>query len=375
MIRAALRARTKPDLVLHIGSGKTGTSSIQRLLGRNRDRLAELEWLYPESPSNNRDRHARFGTFAQPDDRILAQDALRREAHDTPARFRRALRRELLDEITRSGARQVLLSDEVLYGSSEEAIERVHRFARRASRRVRLVVYLRRQDDHLISRYQQVIKMGETRRLAERTRQVDFSAPYDYHARLSSWRRVLAPDDFVVRRFEGDRFVGGSLYQDFFDACGLPLAADDLRPVALQNESLDAEAVELLRLLNLYRVENEGANVGATTNRRFVVRLSRASSGPVLTLPESVLDPFMAGWQKSNSAVARDFLQEDGALFRSPRRTRDVTTHQVLDPARLDHYLTLLELPERLHEPLRRLAEREAAHPDEPDATGLARRR
>ena len=33
---------------------------------------------------------------------------------------------------------------------------------------------------------------------------------------------------------------------------------------------------------------------------------------------------------------------------------------QRLEPARLDHYLELLELPTPMHDPLRRLAEREA---------------
>jgi hypothetical protein len=59
--------------------------------------------------------------------------------------------------------------------------------------------------------------------------------------------------------------------------------------------------------------------------------------------------------------VALDFLGDaSGELFHTPRKTRDTTTEQHLDPARLDHFLTLLELPERVHTPLRRLVEREA---------------
>lgn len=362
MLTAARRLRRRPELVLHIGSGKTGTSSIQFLLGSNRGRLAEHGWLYPSVASDDWHRHTRFGMFVQSDDRVVGEHAWRREQHSTPAAFRKAFRRQLLTEIRKSGLSHVLLSDEALYGSPEEALRRLRRFTDRAAGGVRLLVYLRRQDDHLISRYQQVVKVGETRRLAERTREVDFSTPYDYYSRLSTWRRVVAPTEFVVRRFEPDRFVDGSLYQDFLDAAGLDLRASDLEPVELRNESLDAEAVEFLRILNLYRVEDEGAQVGGINNRKFVVRLAAASSGPVLTLPTPVLDDFMALWQESNEAVAREFLGEsDGQLFRSPRKTRGVTTDQVLDPDRLEHYFDLLDLPERLHAPLRRLAKREAA--------------
>jgi hypothetical protein len=360
VLTAARRLRRRPELVLHIGSGKTGTSSIQFLLGSNRRRLAEHGWLYPSVASDDWHRHTRFGLFVQSDERVVDEHAWRREQHATPAAFRKAFQRQLVTEIRKSGLSRVLLSDEALYGSPEEALRRLRRFTDRAAGRVRVLVYLRRQDDHLISRYQQVVKVGETRRLAERTREVDFSSPYDYHSRLSTWRRVVAPTEFVVRRFEPDRFVEGSLYQDFLDAAGLDIRASDLEPVELRNESLDAEAVEFLRLLNLHRVEAEGAQVGGINNRPFVVRLAAASSGPVLTLPEPVLDDFMALWQESNEAVARDFLGEpDGQLFRTPRRTRNTTTEQVLDPGRLKHYIDLLELPAELHAPLRCVAEAE----------------
>jgi hypothetical protein len=74
-----------------------------------------------------------------------------------------------------------------------------------------------------------------------------------------------------------------------------------------------------------------------------------------------VLDAFMERWEESNRAVAREFLgDEKGQLFRAPRKTHDTTTEQRLDPARLDHFLGLLELPKRMHTPLRRLVEREA---------------
>lgn len=362
MLLAVRRRRRPVDLVLHIGSGKTGSSSIQYLLGTNRAVLAEHGWLYPRVPSNNRHRHARFGAFVQPDERLVRAAAAQGEGQVSPGRFRRQLERELLTEIRDSGLSRVLLSDEALYGSSDEALERLRRFTDRAARHVRLVVYLRRQDDHLISRYQQVVKMGETRRLLERMRQVDFSGPYDYHARLTAWRRALEPADFVVRRFEPARFAGGSLYQDFLDAAGLEVRASDLHAVTLQNESLDADSVEFLRILNLHRVEDQGATPGRINNRKVVRRLSASSGGPVLTLPERQLDDFMATWAASNAAVAREFLGEpDGQLFDSARRTSGVTTDQVLEPARVDDFVALLELPDRARARLRRIAEREAA--------------
>jgi hypothetical protein len=352
------------DVVLHIGSGKTGTSSIQYFLLQNRAQLAELGLLYPQTPG--RARHTRLGLFIKPDDELAETPSWHRQKESSPEEFRRVFRRRLFREIEETGLSRVLFSDEALYASSDQALRRLSQFTHRIARSLRLVAYLRRQDDHLVSRYQQVVKVGETRRLTERLR-LDLSDTYDYYARLRTWERLLRPDAFAVRRFERDSLVEGSLYQDFLEAAGIDARADRLDQVEPRNESLDAEAVEFLRILNLHRVENEGAARGLTDNRKLVTRLADASTGPTLTLPDRSLDAFMARWKESNALVAREFLGDPNErLFQTPRKTSNTTTEQRLDPARLDHFLTLLELPEQMHAPLRELVEREAKAVDVP---------
>ena len=342
------------DLALHIGSGKTGTSSIQHFMNRNRDRLAELGHLYPESPG--RTRHARLGLFIKPDALLGNTPSWRRQGFASPEDFREAFRSKLFAEINASGLSRVVLSDEALYGSPNNALRQLRSFTDGIAGRVRVIVYLRRQDDHLISRYQQVVKVGDVRRLGAWAQQ-DFGQTYDYRGKLGTWQRLVEPTELVVRRFERDSFVDGSLFADFLDAVGIDVPADELEQVTNRNESLDAEAVEFLRLLNVYRVENEGAEPRQIDNRKLVTRLSEASTGPTLTLPDSVLDEYMATWEESNRAVARDFLNDEtGQLFRTPRKTANTTTEQRVDPARLDDFVTLLELPEEWRDPLHRLA-------------------
>jgi hypothetical protein len=355
--------------VLHIGSGKTGTSSIQTFLHRNRAPLAELGVLYPRSPGTT--RHSRLGLFIQPDDALDGNPNWRRQGFSSPQAFRRAFRRRLFTEIDQSGLPRVLLSDEALYGAPDQALRRLSRFSHRISGNLRLVVYLRRQDDHLVSRYQQVVKMGETRRLADQTPQARFprrgaswagrqgSGTYDYYERLRTWQRQLQPTEFAVRRFERDGFVDGSLFQDFFEAAGIDAQADEMEQVKSRNASLDAESLEFLRIFNIYRVETQGATWLAAENRPLVIRMVNASSGPTLTLPDPALDDFMARWEDSNRRVAREFVGDE-QLFRVPRNTTNTTAEQHLDPARLDHFLNLLEIPEHMHRPLRALTEREA---------------
>lgn len=330
---------------------------MQAFLRDNRDRLAELGVLYPTTPGTT--RHARLGLFVKSASEAEKSPSWHRQQEPDHEVFRKAFRRRFLTEIESSDLPRILLSDEVLFHLSDGALGRLGRFTGRIAGHLRLVAYLRRQDDHMVSRYQQGVKVGVTVRLAEYA-QRDKSWFYDYHHRLRQHERLVSPAELVVRRFERDSFPEGSLFQDFLDASGIDARAADWQQVTVQNESLDAESVEVLRLLNLYRAQHPEGGPGRIKNR-LVRRLAEGSTGPTLTLPDTVLDGFMAQWEESNRRVAREFLSDpSGQLFRVPRKTRNTATEQRLDPARLDHFLELLELPEQMHTPLRTLVEQEA---------------
>jgi hypothetical protein len=344
------------QVVLHLGAGKTGTSSLQYRLAANRDVLAAHGTLYPRTPGGA--RHTRLGMFAKSDEEMVRTGAWRRMGRPDPRRFRRRFRRRLLREIADADARRVLFSDEALLGLPEDAIRRLRKLTRAIGSEVRAVVYLRRQDERLVSQYQQEVKTGGTTTLA------DWAAGHgthlhDYHQRLTTWSGVLGSSALVVRRFERSAFLNGDLYDDFLDAAGTELSASQLAPVETRNESLDAESLEFLRLLNIYRVENEAAEAGYIDNTAVVERLREQEPGPMLTLPDAVLDREMERWEQSNRATAEEFLGDpDGVLFREPRRPGTFTTEQLLDPARLGHFADLVGLDPGIRGALRILAER-----------------
>ncbi len=346
--------------MLHIGSGKTGTTSVQLMLDQNRDRLREYGLLYPRSPGHR--RHVKLGLSVRSEESLEKQVSWHRQRAASPEQFQRQVLEDLRAEIAAAGLPRVLVSDEALYALPHDAIQRLRGFADTVARRTRIVVYLRRQDDHMRSRYQQVVKVGEVRRMAARVEQLDMSSTYDYHARLKTWQQAFEPDEFEVRRFERSAFLGGSLYDDFLDAVGFEDKPDLVPPERARNESLDAESVEFLRILNMYRVEHEGARPGVIDNRATVARLVPAATGPVLTLPDHLLEAFTARYEASNEAVAREYLGDPtGQLFHAEQRSVESTTEQRLDPVRLDHFLELAEIPAPMHDALRRLAEQEAS--------------
>lgn len=346
------------DLIVHVGTGKTGTTSVQHFMNLNRDRLGEAGFLYPATPG--RSRHAQFTVFLTPDEELGDQPVWHRMEANDPTRWRRRFRRRLLDEIADSGLSRVVLSEETIFKSSQGTLRRLRRFARRNFRSLRVVVYLRRQDDHLVSRYQQGVKVGEVRRLTDPELHRDFSDVYDYAGRLALLSEILEPDELVVRRYERSAFAGGELFLDFLEAIGAGADLDRLQQPEERNVSFDAETVEFLRLLNIVRVDAEGARAGMIDNRHFLRMLVGIPHGPTLTLPEPVLDDFMAQFEEGNAQVARRWFGDpDGVLFRTPRRTSGTTSVQTIDPARIDYFADLLDLPDDTRVRLRSLAERE----------------
>jgi hypothetical protein len=354
------------DLILHAGTGKTGTTSIQLFLHVNRAALARHGVLFPSTPG--RQRHVRFTMFVTPDDELVGSRPARKLAQDptwgdliaeSPNTFRSAFQDAFLREIQESALSRVLLSDESLFRSTVPSMQMIAAFKRRHVGSLRLVCYLRRQDDHLISRYQQAVKHGEVRRLVDRTEQLHLARSYDYAGQLDNWSRIVAPTDIVVRRFSRPHFLNGSLIEDFLHAAGIEVPVDVLAAAPRMNDSLDVESVEFLRILNLFLADHPRA-ANTVNRRRILKRLRGASRGPQLSLPEPVLDRFMAQWMPGNRVVANRYLGIDEDLFPWPRKA-NTTTHQYLDPSRLDHFLEVSGVPARLHAPLRRLVEREAA--------------
>ena len=260
------------DLVVHIGTDKTGTTSIQGFLRHNRAALAERGCLVPRSPGTT--RHIRVGMFIMPDDDLVnSQDWFRGEYGDLPVdEFRQRFRKRLFREMREADPTRMVFSDEALFGAAPVRLKRLRRFTERIARSTRVVVYLRRQDDHLISLYQQHVKRGQCQRLTTWAQQ-DRAPFYDYHRRLGEWRDHLGPDVLVARPFERAGFVGGDLVDDFIEAADLRDVAGDLERIGTRNESLNAESVEFLRLLNLHQVEDLGLHPWQIKNREHVVRL------------------------------------------------------------------------------------------------------
>jgi hypothetical protein len=238
--------------ILHIGTEKTGTTTIQAFLEQNRDRLPSLGFVYPSSCGVQKSQNLLFHSMPEErcEDIHLAAGL---ETIERRARFKEEFRRAFAAEMEGlpDGVRTVIFSDEHCHSrlTDKRDIARLHGLLAPFFDELRVIVYLRRQDQLATSLYSTVVRGGETREAVLPA--VDSASNYyNYQLLLERWAEVFSEGMVSPRVFDRKTFVGGDLVQDFAAACGLGDTRRLERP-ADRNEGITAAAQEFLRHLNL----------------------------------------------------------------------------------------------------------------------------
>ena len=252
---------------LHIGTEKTGSTTIQAFLTQNRSALPEHGFYYPRA----------FGLPNQTGLTLYARDPEviddlpkrrglttaaqvmqhRQVLHDEFAREIAALRQE-----TPEGRElDLLLSGEHLHSriTTVEEVEKLRDLLAEFCREIIVVVYLRRQDRVAVSLLSTRLKVGGIGFrhifLKPSERQDHY---YGYHGLTERYATVFGQPNLRVRLFDRAHFVNGDLLDDYCTIVGLPIDASvaGLRPdpvlerPGVQNESIDLFGQRLLSEMN-----------------------------------------------------------------------------------------------------------------------------
>lgn len=289
------------DLYLHIGTEKTGTTSIQEFLRTNRGRLLARGVQYPKLPGPS--NQIALSTAALEDVQRSVAHIFDLHSLDDIAAFREQVATTLSEAFAGSTSRIAILSNEhcssrLLNGAE---VQTLHDMLRPYFDRMFIVVYLRRQDEFLLSTYSTAVKTGLRWRLAPPSKDSSRDRRYDHWKLLSRWAGVFGRDAMICRRFDRNALKGGDVVEDFLETVGLENDPAFEWP-SNQNESLDAVSLEFLRLMNGY--------IGSRGPLRFRLHqlLAKIGNGPQLTLPAEVLTEFMGSLRESNRKVAEEYF-------------------------------------------------------------------
>jgi hypothetical protein len=302
------------DCWLHIGTDKTGTTSIQRFLRSNREMLKAQGYYFPLSLG--RGKQVALSLYTKKASRLTDKDPVWRHSRfKDSSTFHAVVERRLAREMARVDAPSVVMSAEGLHRRSPAAILRLKALLEPWFSKIYVVIYLRSQDSYALSQYQQNIRGGKTLSLEEHLLGTLRENDHDYHAKIQRWADIFGREAVRPRVFERSRFVDGSLICDFLATIGIEDRAWVVEE-APKNESMDAESVALLSEYNAKLFAGLPHKQQDELRRRLVKLLVARASGVKLALPQDWRDRIIERWHPTNAKVARDwFGRADGRLF------------------------------------------------------------
>lgn len=227
-------------LILHPGSPKTGTTSLQNFLFRHRDALLAKGFLYPEAGVPAAGGTAKGHHHLA----LLMQDA---QPMDQLAAMIEALR----GEVAKVPDRTLVLSSEEFFGAT-----RIRNLARWIQAETCLVyVCLRPQHEVMNANYYTQVSYNRMRQPP----QAYFRFALDrlqYRAVLDGAAMVAPQTTVKLRLFERGQPARSSPVQDFLDVTGLPLGYEPSQNV-VEHPTLPARATLLLRFINEFDLPPE----------------------------------------------------------------------------------------------------------------------
>ncbi len=230
-----------PELLVHVGLPKTGTTAIQRYMYLRREAYAQqgIYWAetYPNGIAEVNDwaHHVyshKWGGWLDPSKFLVTPD----EAWRALQEFMRA-----------KGGRHIISSEEfselLPRPSGEDVINFIKEIA--GSARVRLIGYVRRQDNLIESHIRELIKGGRSDiNIKEYLQNLPSFVFFDKG--FSKAADLLGKENVIVRVYERGRLVCGDSVSDFLHACDLPALGHVEEPAEPTNPSLNTLTSKLL---------------------------------------------------------------------------------------------------------------------------------
>lgn len=214
---------------LHIGSPKTGTTSLQGFLNDNQGQLRDSAGLNYMDAGRVNIAHNRLATQARVGEAEPIFNKIIAEADAAPEMGH-------------------VISSEMLFNlyTTRKFVQAVPNAMRGG--RTQVICYVRRQDAYLEALYKQLLKNGRIAPdraafLAEARRMVSYDLVLDAYA------EVFGAENILVRPFSRDRLAQGDVVFDFAQQLGFEITPDMQLNKGFANKTYSAEMSETLATL------------------------------------------------------------------------------------------------------------------------------
>lgn len=303
-------------LYIHIGTPKTSTTSIQNFCGLNREKLKEQGVLYPimnyhyERKSVNRNGHFLIGTIKENGTRNKEKE---KQVFNSEMQY-------IVDCFKDYDT--ILISDESIWWATSTRRKGLWKDLKKHSEQhnyqIKVIVYLRRQDQFMMSRYNQKLKtdfIASTQSFDEYFADMNgrFKCVMDYRERIDNIAKSISKENVIVKRFDRNYFYNGDLNQDFLHILGVKVDDSFQQLKETANTGISVQSGEIKRVLNRLKP------ITMAENNKLLKILNECEE----VLPESntslmstdEVKNFMEQFVDSNESIVDEYIGDGKPLF------------------------------------------------------------
>ena len=304
-------------LYIHIGTPKTGTTSLQHFCTENAKLFEEQGYCYPIFPHKFKYINImRNGFFLS----YKGYDENKNRNQMEEAKFFRQGMDFILDNFQKFD--NIILSDEAIWNvvfkrGKTDLWERLKKEADEHDYVIKVVVYLRRQDSLATSWWNQKIKIGK--RVYSKDSWENFvkdptKFELEYYDSLKFIEKFVEKENIIVRRFGRQYFKNGSIFEDFIDAVGMRYSSHFVISEGQRNVSLVGNTHEIKRILNTIPDLRDQDN---KFFRSIVIDMSEQRPDlkkETMFSPEEALK-FMEQYREGNRKIMKEYFGKDEDVF------------------------------------------------------------
>lgn len=236
------------ELYIHVGQAKTGTSMVQAFLALNRKLLHKKGLYYPlfrEEPTI-RDKNCAMGGMGGNAYGMWELDRPFDQMNKEQLEYVQKMKTWFEDND------KVLISEEGLWVCTAAFYKNcLSLLDKETDFRVRVIVYLRRQDERLESLWNQCIKSGTYSKGCMEFCEERSGAEWDYGSQLEMLAGLIGKENMFVKIYDSERFPdGNSLLEDFMSVFGFYDLSDFQIPKFQVNPSFGKDLIEIAQVTN-----------------------------------------------------------------------------------------------------------------------------
>ncbi|ENT7275710.1 hypothetical protein ACE65C_001489 [Campylobacter coli] len=286
---------------IHIGTPKTGTTSIQKFITLNLDLFLQQGMVYPKTFCVN-NQHDKIAYIIK----------------NMKSDFNFWLNQEVVflrNEISENKKYTFLFSSEMisLYINESYTLIRLKElFNWLGFKNIKCILYLRSNDEYMISHSSQNIKCGLGVYYKRKAEFCTSMGMHMYKTICKNYINVFGKENIIVRLFDKNEFYQGDLLKDFIHSIGLEWD-NKFRIPERENETLDLIGFELQGRLNKLGCgwNNKINSTMEFSEKYFTSKDPHLKFQPAKEVTQSYMDYF----EESNEWVRQEFFPHKERLF------------------------------------------------------------